>query len=239
MADRKYDISIATTLYHGRYVHVNCDNYRLSLFRKLVESLARTRWGGINPVWCLWDDNSPEKWFPSRTDIDIDMVTHVNPNGPTKSASANVIDSLNFAQTLAPYTVVIDSDAIVHPEWVLNAFKLIHDYPSSRVWGLYNTSHHPVINYNGFESDDAEVVFKHTNTVFGTLYRSSERPVTELTEWCESFINDLRMPVGVIPVLKRSAIQHTGKNGLNNVEGKIEDYDSGFEVEHDIQRRLR
>jgi hypothetical protein len=228
---KPYDLAIATTLYHGKYVHVDCDNYRLGLFRKLVESIARTRWGGIKPVWCLWDDNSPTKWFPSRTDVDIDMVTHVNSKGPTKSASANVIDCLNEARRLAPYTVVIDSDAIVHPQWVLKAFALIDKYPSSRVWGLYNTSHHPTIDYNGFESDDEEVIFKHTNTVFGTIYRSSERPETPLTDWCESFINELRKPVGVIPVLKKSVIQHTGANGLNNVAGVVEDYDSSFEVE--------
>lgn len=230
MGGQKYDLAIATTLYHGTYVHVDSPDYRLGLFRKLVESLARTRWGGINPVWLLWDDNSPTKWFPSRRDIDIDMVTHVNPNGPTKSASANVIDCLNEAQKLAPLTVVIDSDAIVHPKWVLKAIELTEKYPSSRVWGLYNTKHHPVIDYNGFESDDSEVVFKHTNTIFGTMYRSSERPYTPLTDWCESFINELRKPVGVIPVLKTSVIQHTGVHGLNNVAGKVEDFDPNFEM---------
>lgn len=228
-----YDLAIATACYFGKYVHVETEalvNYRIGLFRELVRTLALTQWDGVCPVWCLWDDNSPIPQFPSRTDIDIDIVCHVNTNGPTKSASANVIDCLNFAQTLAPFTVVIDSDAVVHPDWVKTAFELVARYPQAPLWGLYNTKYHPVIDYNGFESDDDSTVFKHTNTIFGSLYRSSERGQRPLDEWCEKFICDLRDKTRVIPVLKCSVIQHTGMHGLNNVEGTVEDYDSSFEV---------
>lgn len=213
-------------------MHVDDTEYRLGLFRKLVESLARTRWGGLRPVWCLWDDNSPKKWFPSRANIDIDMVCHVNSKGP--SQNANVVDSLNEAQRHAPFTVCIDSDAIVHPEWVLRAMDLVEKYPNSNLYGLYNTKHHPVAEIKGFDLEDADTVLKYSNTIFGTLYRSEFRGERKLDEWCEHFVWRSPEHTPVIPVLKRSVIQHTGENGLNSVKGVTErDYDSGFEIEHD------
>lgn len=208
---------------------MDCPDYRLGLFRKLVESLARTRWSGINPVWLLWDDNSPTKWFPSRRDIDIDMIHHVQVAGPAQNA--NVVDSLNEAQKLAPYTVCIDSDAIVHPEWVLKAFSLVEKYPNSPLYGLYNSKHHPVIDYNEFQSDDERTVFKHSNTIFGTLYRSECRGNRPTTEWCEQFVWRAPGTTPIIPVLLRSVIQHTGRNGLNSREGVTEaDCDTSFEI---------
>lgn len=250
MGDQKYpfDLAIATTTYFGPYVHVESEEkiqYRISLFRKLVASLDRTQWGGIRACWCISDDNSPTKvpvtvytkryptvWGKKITgDINVDNIAvyqSSRTNGP--SQNANVVDNLNNAQTMAPFTVCIDSDALVHPLWVLKAFELIEKYPNSPLYGLYNSKHHPTIDYTNYKPDDADTVFKHSNTVFGTLFHSESRGRRSLNEWCEQFVWRSPENTPIIPVLRKSVIQHTGLNGLNSVEGVTDpDYDSTFE----------
>lgn len=221
-----YDLAIATCTFFNPYIHVDNNSYRRGLFLQLVESINKTRWGGIKPVWVIYDDCSTEPVIP---ETDIPVVFYKQPIGPSKSASKNVIDCLNRAVTLAPYTITIDSDCVVHPDWVKRCFELIEDYPNAPCWGLFNTRHHPVISYNEIESDDPRAVLKHTNTILGTLFRSKDRGQVPDNAWCENFICDIPYQVArIIPVCRPSMIQHCGKHGLNSVDGVTDDFDPEY-----------
>ena len=231
--NHKYDLAICTPTFFGRYVHVDTEEkveFRRTLFRSLVKSLDDTVWDGKRIAWCIWDDHSERPEQPVVNWGDVHFFQQ--PSGPSKSASDNVISCLNYAVRLAPLTITIDSDCIVNPQWLHRAYELVDEYPGAPCWGLYNTRYHPVIDYNGFTSDDPRTIFKHTNTILGTLFRSEDRGQVPITEgsWCEEFIGKLPFEVArIIPVTRPSMIQHCGHNGLNSVEGvTIPDFDPEF-----------
>ena len=226
-----YDLAIATATYFGEYTHVDAEQvkFRRKLFHDLTASLAKTDWCNKKVVWVVYDDHSAEPEVPEVPWGDV--VFFHQPTGPSKSASNNVIACLNKAATLAPLTVVIDSDCLVNPRWLRRGLELIDEFPGAPGYGLFNTRFHPIINYNDFVSEDPSLVFKHTTTICGLLFRSADRGQVEITStsWCEAFVYEI-LPFQVsriFPVCKPSLIQHCGTYGLNST-GTVTDFDPEF-----------
>lgn len=119
--------------------------WRLDYLRKCCASLARTQIpAGVKVQWYIFDDCSPLAW-------DACLVP-LSPFAPTihrlagnRGANSACAEAITAGLTTADYTVSIEMDMLVHPEWLVRLLALERQHPEGAAWTCFNAFYHPVI----------------------------------------------------------------------------------------------
>lgn len=196
-----YSLAIVTTTCFKPYGHVKDPIYRRKLFDLYVESIEKTNWMGIRNIYSIVREDDGIGW------------------------NANYFELLNEATDKAPFCLIADSDAYFHPDWLICLYDLMAKYPDAAGWSLYNSPRNSMV----IRELEPGIIEKKHSQPHGLVYRTADRPVSEVKGWFEEFISTLpeKHSMGFVTP-KISMIQHMGCYGLNNVPGGSADFDPLF-----------
>lgn len=200
-----YDLVIATTTCFSIYGHIPDEEYRRKLWGRFLSSLANTT-------------------------LIKHRFTHLVSEDTGIGWNANYFKVLNEATSIAPLCLIADSDAYFHPDWLVWLYEAMRKYPDAAGWSLYNSPRNIT-----FVRDLEPGIFEKSHSCpHGLVYRTADRPVSEVQGWFEEFITAIagKHSMGfVTPTV--SMIQHAGLYGLNNIPKGSEDYDPLFPLNNE------
>ena len=194
------------------YGWVPDEHYRWDLYQRAIESIRHTQWGDKKGTLVIHDDYSKRLFPPPELDIPV----HFTRKDCKKGIQLNNTECITEACYAADWVLVFDSDAIVKPYWVEEAFKLIERFkgdPLVAGFNIYGSKWHPVVE----EKED--YVLKDSDGGCGFLFYAADFiPQKDHDAW-EIAIHLMGRPSGkqyVVP--KKPLMNHLGHYGYDHRE---------------------
>ncbi len=213
---KPYDLAIAMATYFDPHYKVPA-GYRRKLYDECIESLQKAKWFPIDSskvILTINDDNSTEPPSIPTLPIAVEAIAH---KVKGEQCFDNIWRALMRAKELGRWVINLDSDSLVKPHWISEAFRLVHAFPYHKAYGLFNTKYHETI-----ENCDWYVK-KKSLTELGMMFRADDLP-SRRTSLLESLYGNAWPEFH--PCLRPSVVQHTGMIGVNNPQG--DDFDPEF-----------
>lgn len=141
--------------------------YRWNLWQQAIESIRNTRWGSKKACLVLHDDCSDRRFDVPDCGIPVFFTRKPTKQGIQKNNN----DCIQDACHKADWVLVFDSDCIVKPDWVEEAFQWIGrfgDDPEVYGFNLFGSKWHPVAD----ERDDYYI--KNSDAGTGFLFRAAD-----------------------------------------------------------------
>ena len=194
------------------YGWVPNEYYRWDLYNRAIDSIRHTVWGDKRGCLVIHDDCSKRLFPPPELDIPV----HFTRKTEKKGIQLNNTECITEACQYADWVLVFDSDAIVKPYWVEEAFKWIDRFKDNgQVAGfnIYGSKWHPVVE----EKEDYYI--KDSDGGCGFLFPAADFiPQKDHDAW-EIAIHLMGRPSGrhyVVP--KVPLMNHLGKYGYDHRE---------------------
>lgn len=214
----RFDICISQATYFDAYERVPA-GYRRMLWRNCLRSLAASDLRGLNVLLLVRDDGSAEPPTPQELLLAGATITVRCEPQPHTGFSPHLSATVRAACGYAQWVLWLDDDGLLHPRWLHEAQRLVHIYPASRAYGLFNSHYHPTVE------DCGDHVLKPYLTELGMWFRSAD--------YCR--LHEHSSLLGALlcqgdqrrfPCAAPSVVQHQGRLGFNNPRG--DDYDPAF-----------
>jgi hypothetical protein len=210
--------------------------YRLRLFQRCCLSLAKTRIpDGLNLYWLLSDDDSPVDWSDCLSYLSL-FQPEVQRRSVGLGANGNCAKTISAGLAVHPYTVSIELDMVVDPNWLFQLLQLHEQHPEAAAWTCFNAKFHPITKrfpdgslQKQSLSGNLLLVSRNTWIEPATVPEVIKTECGHLT-WDWSFLYRAGVLSGQAPVFctAQSYAQHMGMIGYSFGEGLL-DYDRALD----------
>ncbi len=184
--------------------------YRWDLYQKAIDSVRATVWGERKGCLVVHDDYSSRTFSPPAAGVPTFLTRK-----PTKRGiQLNNNECIQEACRLADWVLVFDSDCIVRPDWVEQAFGWIErfkDDPTVYGFNLFGSKWHPIVA----EGEDFWV--KNSDAGTGFLFRAADYIPSwghDAWEICMHMMGWIQGKRLIVP--KKPLMNHLGKYGYDH-----------------------
>lgn len=214
---KPYDLAIAIPTYFGTYGNGATAEYRYDLYLNCMNSLKAVDFKSLVTIAIIRDDASPYKYIPLVSDTCNLEINFYKYNPARLGMAENCRQTILDCCALAYWVLWLDPDSLVAPNLVDRWQHLLHAEPQALGYSMFNSKYHPV------REDRGTYLIKSSAPELGMIFRSDDLKNHQYPTLGQGIDPN---NIGWWPTAKPSAIQHTGRKGMNNPEE--DDFDSEF-----------